>query len=111
MSVESMAPKWRVLVTVVEPLPFVDCVACVTKDRRALVCEAEAKRLPNILLVIVDALRPDKLTPEYTPRMHRFAQEGQQGMMEGAQMKGGKIIAIKSVGAETQRRCDKDCNE
>jgi membrane-anchored protein YejM (alkaline phosphatase superfamily) len=38
---------------------------------------ASGQALPNILVVLIDALRPDKILPEHTPRIHRFAQEGQ----------------------------------
>jgi hypothetical protein len=43
-----------------------------------LICDALPAQLPNILFLVVDALRPDKVSPEYTPRIHRFAKEGQQ---------------------------------
>ncbi len=41
-----------------------------------LVCSADKATLPNILFVVVDALRPDKISPESTPRIARFAAEG-----------------------------------
>ena len=40
-----------------------------------LVCSADKATLPNILFVVVDALRPDKISPESTPRIARFAAE------------------------------------
>lgn len=43
-----------------------------------LVCNAGKSTLPNILFVVIDALRPDKIGPEYTPRIARFAAEGLQ---------------------------------
>ena len=42
-----------------------------------LTCAAEGQALPNIVVVLVDALRPDKVGPEYTPRIHEFAQQSQ----------------------------------
>jgi len=41
-----------------------------------LVCEKDQARLPNILFVLIDALRPDKISPEFTPRIAQFAAEG-----------------------------------
>jgi membrane-anchored protein YejM (alkaline phosphatase superfamily) len=43
-----------------------------------LACEMDDARLPNILFVIIDALRPDRISPENTPRIARFASEGLQ---------------------------------
>ena len=43
-----------------------------------LVCDKDQARLPNILFVLIDALRPDKISPEFTPRIAQFATEGLQ---------------------------------
>jgi hypothetical protein len=43
-----------------------------------LSCSADPHRTPNILMLVVDALRPDKISPEHMPNMHRFAREGQE---------------------------------
>jgi membrane-anchored protein YejM (alkaline phosphatase superfamily) len=41
-----------------------------------LTCEPPA-RLPNILFVLIDALRPDHITAEFTPSISEFAAQGQ----------------------------------
>lgn len=41
-------------------------------------CSADPDQTPNIVMLVVDALRPDKVTAEHTPNMYRFAQAGQQ---------------------------------
>lgn len=43
-----------------------------------LACDTDNSRLPNILFVVVDALRPDRISPEHTPRIAQFAAEGLQ---------------------------------
>ena len=43
-----------------------------------LVCDKDSADLPNILLLLVDALRPDKIGQETTPRIAKFATEGLQ---------------------------------
>ena len=43
-----------------------------------LACDAGNTQLPNILFIVVDALRPDKISPEYTPRIAQFSAEGLQ---------------------------------
>jgi len=43
-----------------------------------LVCNKDSADLPNILLLLVDALRPDKIGTKTTPRIARFAAEGLQ---------------------------------
>lgn len=43
-----------------------------------LSCDADDAGLPNILFVVIDALRPDRISAEHTPRIARFAAEGLQ---------------------------------
>jgi membrane-anchored protein YejM (alkaline phosphatase superfamily) len=43
-----------------------------------LVCTTDNAQLPNILFVVIDALRPDKINPTNTPRIAQFAAEGLQ---------------------------------
>jgi membrane-anchored protein YejM (alkaline phosphatase superfamily) len=43
----------------------------------ALNCSARAEDLPDILFVLVDALRPDKISATRTPRIAEFAAQGQ----------------------------------
>lgn len=43
-----------------------------------LACDTNDTELPNILFIVVDALRPDKISPENTPRIAQFAAEGLQ---------------------------------
>lgn len=43
-----------------------------------LTCDAGDAQLPNILFVVIDALRPDRISAENTPRIARFAAESLQ---------------------------------
>ncbi|MEZ5562466.1 MAG: DUF3413 domain-containing protein [Gammaproteobacteria bacterium] len=43
-----------------------------------LSCDADSAQLPNILFIVVDALRPDRISPENTPYIATFAAQGLQ---------------------------------
>ena len=43
-----------------------------------LTCSADSATLPNILFILVDALRPDKINADTTPRITEFAEQGLQ---------------------------------
>ncbi|MBM4220475.1 MAG: DUF3413 domain-containing protein [Gammaproteobacteria bacterium] len=43
-----------------------------------LSCTADSATLPNILFVVIDALRPDRISPENTPNVAAFAAQGLQ---------------------------------
>jgi membrane-anchored protein YejM (alkaline phosphatase superfamily) len=43
-----------------------------------LACAADPAELPNILFVVIDALRPDRISPVNTPRVAQLAAEGVQ---------------------------------
>jgi membrane-anchored protein YejM (alkaline phosphatase superfamily) len=43
-----------------------------------LACKTDGARLPNILFVVIDALRPDRISPENTPYIATFAAQGLQ---------------------------------
>ncbi|MCP3999313.1 MAG: DUF3413 domain-containing protein [Gammaproteobacteria bacterium] len=42
-----------------------------------LVCNAADASLYNIVFILIDALRPDKVTAEFTPNIYALAQQGQ----------------------------------
>lgn len=45
---------------------------------KPLDCAADAAELPNILIVLVDALRPDRISPQTTPTIAAFRDRAQQ---------------------------------